>query len=79
MGEIDRVQQLAQAARMVNAYQRVNPTDPRNPPKKDSAKREDQADKLDLTQEDAEPAETGQTVLLAVEEGGDEDHLDIAV
>lgn len=55
MGDIDRVQQLANTAKLINAFQRVNPADGRHPPRKDHPNPEDQADKLELSQEEAEP------------------------
>ena len=80
MGDIDRVNQLAQSAKMINAFQRVNPADQRHAPKKDPRKEEDQGDKLDLSQDEQEKApEEPEIVEIKLDEGEDGEHLDIAV
>ena len=83
MADIDRVNQLAQAAKMINAFQRVNPADQRHAPKKDLHKDEDHGDKLDLSQDEeqmpSEKPDQAEIVELEPEQTDDSEHLDIAV
>jgi hypothetical protein len=79
LGDIDRVQQLANSAKLINAFKRVTPADGRQSAKKDHPKQEDQGDKLELTQEEVEEgAQVDGPSVLAVDLD-DDDHLDIAV
>lgn len=64
---------------MINAFQRVNPSDQRNQ-KKDQRHKEDQADKVELTEEGDTP-ESEVELLLEIEQpdNPEDGHLDIAV
>jgi hypothetical protein len=83
MGDIDRIQQLTQSTKLINAFQKVNPADQRQHQKKDQSQREDRSDVVELSQED--PSEESEDLAtLSVEPGDLEDsegdeHLDIAV
>jgi anti-sigma28 factor (negative regulator of flagellin synthesis) len=86
VGDIDRVNQLAQTAQAINAFQRVNPADQRQSPKQERGKGEEQSDKVELSQEEQESQEEpdekpeeAEVVDLKLEEGAAGEHLDIAV
>lgn len=77
MGEIDRVNKLAQAAKLINAFQRVNPADPRRHPRREPPKQEDRSDKVELSKDGEElPVDPP---VEALPEDAAESHLDIAV
>ena len=83
MADIDRVNQLAQTAQAINAFQRVNPADQRQSPKQDRGKGEEAGDKVELSQEEAGAEEGRLDEPEIAEPDSDEpeggEHLDIAV
>lgn len=80
MGDIDRVNQLAQATQLINAFQRVQPADQRHSAKQDARDKEDKGDKLELGQDGEEkPAEEPAVIENSDAEPEESEHLDLAV
>jgi hypothetical protein len=80
MGDIDRVNQLAQATQLINGFQRVQPADQRHSAKQDQRGKEEQGDKVELSKDEEEkPAEELELVEISDEEPDEPEHLDLAV